>query len=211
MRSDALEEIFEVLSEACKEVYIETDDFKFSSASELVNKYKLAPPSSLKISSSNPYCYVELNSLWAELYIGSSTNEESGIFYKINEILLRSQRRPKIAYSYYFVYLVPNCISFAFYFLAKDAFSVTSLIAIHSPVFAWSIWIIYIRLKKHTKIVLESSINKKNFFTRHADQIILGTIVAIITTIVNFAGDGLVKKFFPTDDKSKAEETGKIK
>lgn len=190
---DALEEIIAVLTTVCSKVEIKTDDYKFDSAKELKDHFKDYRPKSIIIQSSNPYCTLNLESLWAKLYTGSNSTESSGIFFKINDILRKSERQPKFAYSYYFVVSVPNILYISEKFLERfipvDNFG----FALYLCSCAWAAWVLFIRLTKHSTIVLDSLVHKKGFLRRNADQINIGIIVAIITTILGLVVQELFK------------------
>jgi hypothetical protein len=203
---DALEDIIGILSSACSKVKIQTDDYKFDSISELKDYFKDCQPKSLKIESSSPYCTLELNSLQARLYIGSSNTESAGIFYKINDILVKSQRRPNFTYSYYFVALAPNVIYLVNTFIPKYISDTILFLAIQLSVYAWTIWVLFIIVKKRSTITLESAIHKQGFFKKYSDRIKLSIIVAVTTTVINFACQELIKKLWPSENKANTSE-----
>jgi hypothetical protein len=208
---ESLEKIFGVLKGACSRVAIETEDYKFESISELRGHFKNNYPKSLTIRSSNPYCKLKLDSWRAEFYVSSSSTESSGVFYEINDILLRSQRRPNFVYSLYFVILAPNVVSLVGGILPEYISDNILFFVLQLFVCFWAAWVLFfVRLKKHSTIILGSGTEKQGFFQRHADQIKLGIIVAIITTAINFAGQELVKKLWLGETKANTGETNKL-
>lgn len=207
---DILEKIVDIFGATCGKVEIQTDEYIFDSISELKAYFKDYHPESIKIVTPKPYCVLELNSKWAKLYVSSSTTEYSGIFYKINDILLKAQRRPNFAYSYYFMVIAPNIVFLAEKFFPKNIIDNYLIFTVQLLLYTWAVWGFFIRLKKYSKIDLKAVSRKPGFFSKHADQIILSIIVAAVTTFINIFGQELVKKIWPEGTTVSIEKTQNI-
>jgi hypothetical protein len=207
---EALEGIVDAFTVEGNKIEIRADDYSFDSITELSNHFKVNGPKSLEVKSLNPYGRLELNPLWAELYMGSSSIESAGIFYKIDRIMSSSERRPRIGYSYYSVWLLP-LLSWIPNILPKSANEHDIFLIFNVP-FLWVVWVLFIRLKKHSTLILERFSNKQGFLKRNSDAIKLLLIGAILGCISTIAGQIILEKMIPLkptmsmDDKAPKPE-----
>jgi len=186
-----IESIEELLSVNKSGYKIKTESLEFSSVEELRKKYDNESISNLEISSSDPYISIEFKKLWARLYIGSDNNIETGLFYKLDKIILAATLKPSFLYSHQTLwsgYIGFIILKFLLHGVMYQIISVLSYLLL-----AWALWVVYIRLSKHSEIVLSKRHDIKSFLARNKDQIIvnlftvsIGAILGILGTIIAY-------------------------
>jgi hypothetical protein len=208
---EALEEIIKILNELSKEIVIESEDYKCDSISELTEQYKNIYPRSLEITSSNPYCKIELNTRWASLSVGNSSIECSGLFHKLDQVLSATERRPRIFYSdieyVFFLPILSVTGVFSPLILHKlrpvvhPVLIVIFLIILWLVCCAWILRLTFIKTRKYSTIILEHPEHKQGFFKKHSDQIkfmfVGAVITAVVTWTINFFSPWVIEKLWP--------------
>lgn len=183
---DELEQIEELLSIDKSGYKIEFENIEFMNVEELRKKYENKSITNLKITSITPYVNIELNKLWARLYVGSDNNSEAGLFYKLNNIVSASTRKPSFLYSYYTQW--SGYIGFMILKLLSQGIAYQIFSILNYLVLAWALWVIYIRLSKHSEIILSKRHDIKSFLARTKDQIVVGLFTGAICTALGVLG-----------------------
>lgn len=178
---DDLELIEELFLKPKGNFRVEAEKFEFSSIEKLKQKYQNETITNLTISSKIPYVVIEFNKMWTKLYVGSNNNNDAGLFYKLDQIISCTTRNPSFLYSYYTLWIG------SFFFIIVKLLSkeiAYQTISILSNVFiVWLLWVIYIRLSKHSEIILSKRHDLQSFFMRNKDQIVVGAISAILGVV----------------------------
>jgi hypothetical protein len=188
---DELESIEEFLSIDKSGYKIETENLEFLSIEELRKKYQNESITNLKISSTTPLASIEFNKLWTRLYVGSDSNSESGLFYKLDKIILTTTRKPSFLYSRYTLSF--GYIGFMFLKLLSHGVTYQIFSILNYLLLAWILWVIYVCFSKHSEIVLSKRHDIKGFLARNKDQIIInffttsiGFVLGILGTIITY-------------------------
>jgi len=198
-----LEHIIDAFRVGGNKIEVRTDEYSFSSVSELSDHYGVQQPKYLIISSSNPFVELDLRKSETSYYIAGGSKDAYEIAYKLDKILSARQRIPSWAYSTYFV--------FSFFFLGVMlGYWVKGAIL---PGLVWYGWAAYINLYKHSKIVLEKRNNKRGFFKRNSDTIILlliGAVAgAVATAVLTSPIQKLMEKFSTSEPSVSVENPSK--
>lgn len=145
-----LEEIERTLKKDAKSIEIKTEDYKFSSISELSQHYSQNhKPKELEISSHDPYVSLRCNKLWAEIST-TEYNQCELVFDKLVKELEKCRRRPYFAYSFWFTNFLQII---AFGFSLNAILGVLIAYAFRAIVIVWSLYVGYIRLRKTVEII----------------------------------------------------------
>jgi len=178
---DDLESIEELFPKRKRDYKIETEKFEFSNVGELNQKLQNEVITNLKIYSSDPYINVEFHKMWARLYVGSNDNTVAGVFYKLEQIISSCTRRPSFLYSHYTL-LIGYFLFTVIKVLSKGStYQIVSFL--NYGFLIWALWVIYIRLSKHSEIILSKRHDFQSFLIRNKDQIVVGGISAILGVI----------------------------
>lgn len=178
-----LEGIQTVLNKS-EDFKIKTEDYEFSNVQELKSKYNNQKLNGVKISTRNPYVYIEFEKLWVRLYCGSDENTDAGVFYKLDSIISATSRKPDFLYSYY-SFLLGDILFFIISTLVGNSNIEKAEAVILGTIFIlWFMWVIYIRLFNSGEVILTQKGDMKNFLSRNKDQIVVGVFVAVVTVIL---------------------------
>ncbi len=180
---DDLSLIESILKEGCSDIKFETKDYEFSSVEELQNTFGNQNLSQLKISTWEPYITIRLDQLSARLYCGSDKTKDVGIFYKLNTVLSRAQRKPAFLYSYW-SFLTGNILLSLVSLLPESYLPKILFVGVGVVFIFWVCWVSYIRLLKTSDIILSAQTDIKSFWFRNKDQVVVGVFIAIITALL---------------------------
>jgi|GEM_PF-4265298 hypothetical protein len=183
---DQLEAIEELLLVEKSGYKIVSKSLEFSNVKELCKKYENESITDLKISSSSPYVTLELHKLWTRLYVGSNNNLGAGLFYKLDRIILTTTRKPSFLYSDYTLWV--GYIGFFVFRLLLHGVISQIVLYFYCLFLAWTVWVFYIRLFKHSEIVLSKRHDVKGFLKRNGDQIIVNLVTATVSAALGVLG-----------------------
>ncbi len=175
-----LENIEQILSE-CKDFEIVVDNFSYQSTNDLTTNKKGEQLQNLSIGTSNPYFSLRLSNDGAFLYSSSNDSQSTGIFAKINSIMIMARLKPNFFYSYYFVF-VANFMLVAGNLIVPEFETILNFISY--ILLAWLLWVVYVRIYKSSILILVKKKDRINFFKRNSDSLILIVFTAIITYLV---------------------------
>jgi len=165
------------------------DDVKYESIEELVNERINSRVKCLTVNARDPYFSLDLQPHSARLYIGSSSLEAVGLFERVSSLLGHCELKPRLAYRYGWVFAIsliaPNALLLPI--LAPSAFLRTYISLL---LLAWMIWLIYIKINRHSFIYIGPMIREPGFYSRNKDAVIVGTITGLVGAI---AGSLLTK------------------
>jgi hypothetical protein len=158
------------------------DDVKYESVQELVDDRINSRVKYLLVNARNPYFSLDLKPHETRLFIGSSSLEAVGLFERVSKLLRDCELRPRLAYRYDLVFLIslvaPNMLLLPV--LAPYAFL---RIYISLLLLAWMIWLIYIKINRHSFVYIGPMSREPGFYGRNKDAIIVGTITGLIGAI----------------------------
>lgn len=195
---DQLAELLAVMKEAGNEVSITVKDYQFDTIEELREQFGVGSLRELKLSITKPFAYLEFSSTWVIAYVSSGPHAPK-LFFELDEILSRCQRKPTFLYSQWLLL----ALGIGEYFLlSSDKFSnsafdiaILLLAAFLAP---WVIWVGFIRTTRTSLIRLQRRFEAKTFVERNKDQLIILLIGALIGGAVTFGGVVLKERFYPS-------------
>jgi hypothetical protein len=165
------------------------DDVKYESIEELVDERINSRVKCLSVKARDPYFSLVLQPNMARLYIGSSSLEAIGLFERVSKLLRHCELKPRPVYRYDWVFVIslvaPNMLLLPV--LAPYAFL---RIYISLLILAWMIWLIYIKINRHSFVYIGPMAREPGFYGRNKDAIIVGTVTGLLGAI---AGSLLTK------------------
>ena len=184
-------DIERVVKEYSETISIETDQILFSSIEELSNELKNQRVPKLIIRTLSPYMYIDFSRLWARIYVSSNDENSFGLFVKLNEFLLRKRRQIWFLYSYYVTWSI-ILLQWLFYFIIPKSFStgIGNYIAVSFSL--WVMWALFIRMRRHSLVLITKNSGFGSLWIRKKDNIILSIVAAIIGAILGIAGTLLI-------------------
>jgi hypothetical protein len=146
--------------------------------------------SNCEIDIRNPYVNIELNRLWARIYVGSSKAESAGVFYQIDRVLKLRQRRFGFIYRQAFIWtLIAINASFA---------ALTLGTKVKLPVdlrMTWNIFFVaafsyisWVTLRKSAVIIAAKRSESVGFFVRNRDNLVVALIAAVVGAAIGIWG-----------------------
>lgn len=177
---EAIEAVLkDLLSE---EIRIETGEFSFNNIEELAAHFDNHWLTELKITTYRPYyIYIEFTKMWARVYCASDDTQASGAFYKIQNILNNGLRKPSLAYSYYSIFAINILVASVVSFTSHLKLAAVLMVA---PIwYIWAAWVLYIRMRRHSYLVITRQSHISSFWHRNKDQIIVGILIAVMSII----------------------------
>lgn len=163
------------------------DGIQYETLDEVKQNVKSEFAKEVEITSSKPYVTVNFNPYNVRVFFSDDTNEALCMFSKINNTITGCLRYPSKAYSFYFTWLFPFFLGILSVVLAIKKFDYVENIvdSILGFFLVWSLWVCFIRVKKHARITLKYRVETPSFLKRNADQIILilfGAILGVVLT-----------------------------
>ena len=188
----------------CEKIEFIADDVKYDSVDEFIIDRHEIRPSELTIRTQNPYLTIDLDPLWAKLYVSSSKLLESGLFLKVDSILSKCERTPRISFTFW-PPLVIIWIASGVFFLEVSEPHGYLIILMLLILIAWTTYVAYIRAKKFTTIYPVRRENKPSFITRNIDSIVIAIISAILGAAVGAAATKIADNMWPNSPSNEVE------
>jgi hypothetical protein len=186
---DDLETMERILVDSSSAVSFEAEGFRFSSMGELASKVKRVRLEALHIRANSPYVSIELTRLWAKLYVDSSQDKSAGIFYKLDQVLSNRCRSLKWLYSYTCAWTL-NGVALLSNFIPR--YDRRLSVALTSVLSIWVVWVAFIRVRRHSTIILKHEKERGSFIDRNRDNLAVAVISAVLGALVGIAGTMLV-------------------
>jgi len=193
---DEVRNIHSILVNHCRDVRIETDRYEISDIDKLKD-IGTEQIHELEFKANSPYVSIHLERNGARIYIDEDSTINRGILSEIEEAL--SMCQPKVARFISSAWFTPFILGLVFWGL------IITFIKFFDGLMVWVVCsllaVIYIYLNvygfrlsmyRYSTIVLSERRERKNFFTRNRDQIVVNLLVAIVAAaltllIIKFA------------------------
>lgn len=190
-----VEEIFDTLSNSAKSIKLSNGTYEFDNLSETRDHCSNEPQNKFKVSASEPYTRFEGDRMGASLYV--SGNEKSAhVYFEINNVLTRAQRKPTILYRSWLVTVVILLLG-AVPRVIQDPIWSQIILPMQIAAFAWFLWIMFLGLRRATVVHLVRRSEGKGFFERNKDQLLMMIIGIIVGGLLTFAGTQIRDIYFP--------------
>jgi hypothetical protein len=180
---DDVEEMLEVIRAHCKKATIKAGGYEFDSLDELKTKYGTRPKE-LALAGTSPWVDLVLAGEWGGDLDASGDSEAQACFLKLQRILL--SRRKLVSY------LPGPSVAFPVFFVALGIDLVATLSRAHLGIF-WKVayyaatvlplFSLLARSRFAWSIVLERPHERKTFWKRKGDEIVMRIIVAVMAGI----------------------------
>ncbi|HKH19475.1 MAG TPA: hypothetical protein VKB53_00945 [Gammaproteobacteria bacterium] len=191
LRLEDLESIQHVLAKA-KGFSIEAAGFRFVSVEELKEKKNGITLTDVIIRSVDPFITIFLARGSSSLRAEPGEAVGAGMFHHIDAVLTSARRQPAILYTFYTVLIVIALMVTAprlpFPLIARPWIGVFSFVGL-----AWICWLFYVRLRRHSIVVIAKKGHPTNFFSRNKDQLIVG----LITVLLSIFGTAMLTANYP--------------
>jgi hypothetical protein len=193
---DDLENIEDILK-ATDSYSLRTDDYQYESVNELVTNVKTDRLRQLDIGTLG--VSINLGKISAAVHVSSNAANNAGTFYELDQILSRRTRLGKWSYSFPFMFILIPIVALLTSFLFLLHLSLRLNLAISIVLYvlaaAWMVWIYYVRIARHSLIILVHKGTQKGFFERNKDNLILVIISGLLGAILGVAGTLTVNYF----------------
>lgn len=185
---DDLTEIIRAFPDPDPRIEISTVEYRFESIDELRDKHPSERLVTLSIKCSDPYVTLELSRFDATLYVGSSQAAPAGVFWKIDAVLRRAQRR--FAWIYSWPGSIGIWVLFGLAFMPAFRFHVAAGLAVVALWACWGIWSFRVTLRFHSLVILRPKTSKgmRGFIARNKDQLLVAVIAALLGLIAGVIG-----------------------
>ena len=180
LNSSDLTELYSIVQNL-KKICIKTEDYEFDTLQEFIDEYQNYNPKEVEIKSSDPYIRITFNRFRVELYISNNDTNSMGIFYKIDKILEKSERKPRVLYRLLWISIILWVLILADKIPQMKELR-NFMIALQLLFFTWFIYVAYIHYKKFFEI--EINVTKKSFIKRNFDSLIIALIAAVIGAVI---------------------------
>ena len=193
---DDLNEIIALLDGA--QIDISTDDYQFASVEEAQQHFGPRPIHSLKISSTKPSAQIDFSPRQTQTFVYSSPTSLQ-LFHELDDILRKCERKPRTLYTYWIIFLLSQ-IPFALSWVWADPkiVEVPILLAVQVLMMVWVLWVGFLKMRRHSVIILRRRHEVSSFFARNKDTLLIALMSALIGGLVTL-GFGRVKDIvFPS-------------
>lgn len=185
---EELRDLFALLNEHCAGIKLTANKvFQFDDVDELIQKFSPHRIKELTISSAKPYINIELHTLWARVYVESSTPAMVGLSHQCMTILKRHSLVYGILCSYKFFWTI----------VLVEAVFGSILKGEWSPFLKWVyypyiFWILFVRMTRHSLIYARKSDSIDSFLIRNKDKLIVDAIIGIVGIVIGI----ILKSYF---------------
>jgi hypothetical protein len=170
---------------------LSNESYKFDTIDEAKEQFGSSPTCFFKISSYNPSASIDFDKVSAMLWVSGSPTARQ-LFHELDDVLMRCERKPRILYTSWMLLIsnVPLVGSFAWplFYAGTPITSTIQIISItlQAVLLALFIWGQYIALKRHSVILFQRRQERKTFFARNRDAILLTVITSIISGAIGY-------------------------
>lgn len=182
---DEVRNIHSILAKHCRDVTIETARYEISDIDKLVD-IGIEQTHQLKFKAHNPYISIELQKSGAHIFIGEDSTLSRGILNEIEEALSMCRRKvARFLSKWWFVNFVLGLIFWSSIITTiklLEGLTVWVVCSVLAIIYIY-LWVYGFRLSmyEYSTIVLSERRERKNFFVRNRDQILVNLLVAIVT------------------------------
>lgn len=189
---DELHEVYEVLSEYCKEgATIETCGYRISDLNELA-KLPVEQTNELYINSTNRYLQISLTQNHGTIRVGSGNIEAEGLVSRIEKILLKGKiRYPALPESTWIPF--PTGLPLLIGLIIRNKILTITGGVIFLVYILWGLIYIRFTTKRYSTIVFKLRKETPSFWKRNKDQLVMLIVGTIIVGVVTKVIDLLLK------------------
>ena len=173
-------------------------DYSFEALDELEKHFGSKDNIDLNIKSAKPYVSISLGKREARLYVDGSSPDLSGIFFELDKVLTSRQRRFPALYTFWFLLLINIFTTATTIFIFNNIKLPWDITLTWSPISlvasAWGLWILYMRMWRHSVIRMQHRATANSFVRRNKDQLAVTIIAAIVGAVLGIVGTKLIEK-----------------
>lgn len=198
-----LVEIIDTLKRQGREIEIRTADYRYESLEDLKEHVGAQTQFELGISLfPTPSVSIELKRTSVKLWVFDPRGgpEAAQIFYDINEVITRCQRRLAPLYSLLLMFVVLPFFILSQYILMQynELSAARALTVVGSVIALWFFWASYVITYRKAVINLQRRSEVRPFLERTKDQLLLLLIGAIVGGFMTFVGVVAKEHFYPS-------------
>jgi hypothetical protein len=184
--------IEDILKMYSNSIEIEAEGYQYSSIKELSEQLNINQITELKIIMSQPYTEINFYQQWAYIFVVADDIRGARLFIKLDE-LLKNKRRPLcFFYNYFFINFIWTFIFSLNFFVDKYRIPYILLCVLGG---FWIIWAIFVRMRRHSLIIIAKDNGFVKFWMRKKDDIIINIMTALIAAALGVFGTLLVQHF----------------
>lgn len=192
----------------CENIKLAADDVEYDSIEEFTQNVN-ERPREVRISASNPYVTIELSQRWAKLYVSSSQALGGGVFYKVDSILSKCERKPRFFYKHIVPMLsiwVASGLLYAPIFNHLVYVELLFLLLMCS----WFLIVMNAQLRSYSKVCPVYRHEQPGFFKRNKDSMIVAIVSALIGAFARAVDSKIVKTTWSDTSGQKVEEVFEV-
>ena len=197
---DDLTEIVSALKQHAAEVHVSTEDYLFKSLDELKEHVGAqATLYTLDVNTLKPSVSIDLARLGSRLHI-SAGPQAAQLLLDLDGILSRCQRPFPWAYRFWFAMLLSTVVLVlnVFYLNTRPEMVAQIASVALNGVGLWPMWVAYVNVRRSCVIKMERRSDRRSFFERNQDQLIMLLMGAVVGGFVTFAGVMVKEHFYPS-------------
>lgn len=179
------------------EVTLSTEDYQFKNLDELKEHVGAqATIFVLDVDTTQPSVSIKLNRSEARLFI-SPGPQAAQLLLELDAVLSRCQRLLPWAYRFWFVMILPtvSVVLNIFYLNARPELAAQIASGALNTLSLWGPWASYVNLRRVSVIKMQRRSERRGFFERNRDQLIMVLVSAIVAF---FAGVVVKEHFYPS-------------
>jgi hypothetical protein len=214
---DNLEEIESILKDA-RGLNFRAGGYKFDNLAELVTQFQDQLLRSIRISSGDPYVEMDLDRSFNRLYCDTShPTKGSGIFHRVDEVLKRASRKPRILYprshtGWTIVNMMLTSVliadlfswkiieyitsSMKYWELLEYPWRFTGLTVIDTVLICSTLGMMWSLSTRKVMIIISRRSQRRHFFIRNRDQLITGLITGLVVAVVSVILTLMARNYF---------------
>lgn len=183
--------IFEILSADCDKVEISTTEYVFGTLEAAKEHFGDTPQYEMKITSSQPWAVVE-----AERLMVGASEKAARIFMQVDTILSRRQRRFGWLYGNvgFFIVVMLGAVATVW----PDGVLKLALFGVQGFFLLVYIPAAFISIKRQLVVYPWRRDQKRGFFGRNRDQLIMYILTTILGGVLTIGGLQIKERYFPS-------------
>jgi hypothetical protein len=193
--ADDLQEIFEVYSKFSSTFSFVADNIEYNDIDEFIKHRNMNPPKYICISGSGITTKLASDGFFARSLIRSGDSlPELGAYSRLDEILTRCERRPRLLNKVWFLIVLQSVFTGFPHFMSPTFEKYDQISSAVSLFLIVTVGLLIIKLLwgNNSLVVPAFKANKPTFFQQHKSAILLLIIGAIIAAIINKVSDRIL-------------------
>lgn len=194
-----VEDIYGLLEANSESVEISDDDYVFKSLQAAKEHFGTEPVYKLKFTTSRPYAVFEGDRFSASWYVGAS-DKSAKLYYEVGDRLAARQRWPRPLFRWYANLVLPFLVvvvGSTYDSGTKFSWSVAAAMAAQVILLLLMLHAAFIGSRRTLVVHFVRRSEKKGFFARNKDQLLMFVITSLVSAAIGFAAGQMKDRYFP--------------